>query len=113
MNTKTRGGINLLPIILIAVIIYIIIKVDIQSVFESEQFKKNKSYVQNLIKTEVGEKFFKTSSNPDTNKSATFDLKSFLPQINDINTPVNLNTESSIPEEENFRDQDTGYSNNR
>lgn len=104
-----HGGINLLPIILIAVIIYMVVKVDLKSVFESEQLKKNVNYVKSYFdanvgkySTEIGDKFLQTQPKQNTNKTGTFNFSSFFPQINNkIINPNNntLETNNFIQEE--------------
>lgn len=92
-STLIRGGI-ILPIIIVGALAFVFVRVDLRATFESEQFKKNKAYVQNLIEDTIGDKFFETNTNPDTNKTATFNLSSFLPQINMTNTS-NSNLQNS------------------
>ncbi len=113
-SIHNRGGI-ILPIIILGALVFVFLRVDLKTAFESEQFKKNKAYVTNFIKDTIGDKFFETPSNPDTNKTAHFDFSSFLPlpQIKnmDIKAPTSQNSENTkIDAKEGELEADTsGY----
>lgn len=98
---KKSGVFNIVPLIIIGLVIYIIAYVDLRSFFESEQLKKNVSYIKNLVNTTIdkystefksidfGGNFLEAPVNGNTNKTSNFNLNNFLqipnPELDNLN----------------------------
>ncbi|MCC6323731.1 hypothetical protein IT400_02975 [Candidatus Nomurabacteria bacterium] len=91
-----HGGLNFLPLIIIGIIVFVFVRYDLKSIFESEQFNRNVNYIKGYFTTTIGKysgeveaNFLKTNVKQNINKTSTFDFNSFFPQIN--NKIVNPN----------------------
>lgn len=88
---KNRGGFNLLPLIIIVGLFYLFFAYDIESVVKNKQLNSNIAYIKSQINsilnkytTEIKTGFLKTEGVSNTNKTSTFNLNSFFPELSNL-----------------------------
>lgn len=96
---KNRGGFNLLPLIILVSLFYLFFAYDIESVVKNKQLNSNIAYIKSQINsmlnkyaTEIKTGFLKTEGVSNTNKTSTFSLDSFFPELSNlskVNTDAN------------------------
>lgn len=96
---KNRGGFNLLPLIILVGLFYLFFAYDIESVVKNKQLNDNVVYIKSKINSmldkyssEIKTGFLKTEGVNNTNKTDTFNLNNFFPELSNLS---NVNTETN------------------
>lgn len=95
---RNRGGFNLLPLIILVGLFYLLFAYDVESVVKNKQLNSNITYIKNQINSilnkytdEIKTGFLKTEGVSHTNKTGSFNLNNFFPELNNL-SEVNKDT---------------------
>jgi len=96
---KNRGGFNLLPLIILVGLFYLFFAYDIESVVKNKQLNNNVAYIKSKISSlldkyssEIKTGFLKTEGVNNINKTDTFNLNNFFPELSNLSK---VNTENN------------------
>lgn len=96
---KNRGGFNLLPLIILVGLFYLFFAYDIESVVKNKQLNNNVAYIKSKISSlldkyssEIKTGFLKTEGVNNINKTDTFNLNNFFPELSNLSK---VNTEDN------------------
>lgn len=96
---KNRGGFNLLPLIILVGLFYLFFAYDIESVVKNKQLNNNVAYIKSKINSildkyssEIKTGFLKTEGVNNINKTDTFNLNNFFPELSNLSK---VNTETN------------------
>lgn len=94
LKGRTNGGsLNLIPLLIIAILVYAFFTYDLESLMKNKQLNDNIAFIKNKAigvvdkySNEVQNNFLKSDNVNGTNKTDIFNLNNFLPQNNKLNS---------------------------